>query len=139
MQTELLDADVRAFLKALASQTRQEIMLLFQGDIELTVSQIANRLDLAQSATSAHLATLRDAGILVARREWKTVHYQANPNGIMRGIDGLRDYLMACCPPTEERECACSSDSDLKVRPDLKRLTNPTSPLCETLIRYLSK
>ncbi len=106
--TELLDADTRGFLKALASQKRQEIMFLFQGDAELTVGQIAERLDLAPSATSAHLATLRDAGVLTARREWKAVYYRANPNGILRGIDGLRDYLMACCPPEAEPEGACS-------------------------------
>ncbi|WP_407320024.1 metalloregulator ArsR/SmtB family transcription factor [Isoptericola halotolerans] len=106
-----LDAEVQAFLKALASQKRQDIMFLFQGDTELTVGQVAERLDLAQSATSAHLATLRDAGILVSRREWKTVYYLANPNGILRGIDGLRDYLMACCPPKRAPEGACTSTS----------------------------
>ena len=105
---ESLDADVQGFLKALASQKRQEIMFLFQGDAELTVGQIAERLNLVPSATSAHLAMLRDAGILAARRDWKTVYYRANPNGILRGIDGLRDYLMACCPPETGPECGCA-------------------------------
>lgn len=111
-ETGPLDAEVRAFLKALASQKRQDIMFLFQGDTELTVGQVAERLDLAQSATSAHLATLRDGGVLVSRREWKTVYYRANPNGILRSIDGLRDYLMACCPPEGAPEGACASASD---------------------------
>lgn len=105
--TELLDADTRGFLKALASEKRQEIMLLFRGDTELTVGQIAERLELAPSAASAHLATLRDAGVLIARREWKTVYYRADPDGILRGIDGLRDYLMACCPPGADPAGAC--------------------------------
>lgn len=103
---EALDTEVQGFLKALANEKRQEIMFLFQGDTELTVGQVADRLDLAQSATSAHLATLRDAGILTARREWKTVFYRANANGIHQAIDGLRDYLMACCPP-EDAAASC--------------------------------
>ena len=100
-ETGQLDAEVKDFLKALASTTRQEVMFLFNGDAELTVGEVAKRLSLAQSAASAHLATLREAGILTSRREWKTVHYRANPEGILRSLDGLRDYLMACCPPAD--------------------------------------
>lgn len=98
-----IDDEVRGFLKALASQTRQDIMFQFSGDVELTVGEVASRLSLAQSATSAHLATLRDAGILTSRREWKTVYYRANSNGIHAGLDGLREYLLACCPPQERQ------------------------------------
>lgn len=101
------DSDVRGFLKALASSTRQDIMFQFDSGAELTVTEVAQRLHLAQSATSTHLATLRDAGILTARREWKTVYYRANPTGILTNLDGLRDYLLACCPP----DCAPPSDS----------------------------
>lgn len=91
--------DVSNFLKALASTTRQDIMFQFDSGTELTVTQVAERLKLAQSATSSHLATLRDAGVLTSRREWKTVYYRADPNGILANLDGLRDYLLACCPP----------------------------------------
>ncbi|MGH8878243.1 MAG: ArsR/SmtB family transcription factor [Stackebrandtia sp.] len=94
-----LSPEAQTFLKALASPTRQEIMFAFDGGIELTVGDVADRLGLAQSATSTHLAMLRDAGILISRREWKTVHYRANPAGFLKSLDDLRDYLMACCPP----------------------------------------
>lgn len=101
------DDDVRGFLKALASPTRQDIMFHFDSGAELTVTEVADRLKLAQSATSTHLATLRDAGILTARREWKTVYYRANPAGILTNLDNLRDYLLACCPP----DCATSGEA----------------------------
>ncbi|GAB3227474.1 hypothetical protein GCM10027447_18630 [Glycomyces halotolerans] len=96
-----LDSDVQDFLRALASTTRQEVMFLFNGDAELTVGEVADRLSLAPSAASTHLATLREAGILVSRREWKTVYYRADPDGILKGLDGLRDYLLSCCPPAD--------------------------------------
>lgn len=95
---ELTDA-ARGFLKALASDTRQQILFLFEGGVELTVSQVAERLSLAQSATSTHLATLRDGGVLTSRREWKTVYYRANPDGARRALADLQAALAACCPP----------------------------------------
>ncbi len=106
-ETGPLDAGVQDFLKALASATRQEVMFLFSGDTELTVGEVAKRLSIAPSAASTHLAMLREAGVLASRREWKTVYYRADPEGILRNLDGLRDYLLACCPPADyERRCS---------------------------------
>ncbi|GGT43505.1 ArsR/SmtB family transcription factor [Nonomuraea spiralis] len=97
---QLTDA-ARGFLKALASDTRQQILFLFEGGVELTVGQVAERLSLAQSATSTHLATLREGGVLASRREWKTVYYRANPDGVRQALADLQAALAACCPPGE--------------------------------------
>ncbi|MEU8204986.1 metalloregulator ArsR/SmtB family transcription factor [Streptosporangium sp. NPDC049046] len=102
---ELTEA-ARGFLKAMASDTRQQILMLFAGGIELTVSQVAERMSLAQSATSTHLATLRDGGVLSARREWKTVYYRADPGRIGQALADLQLSLQACCPPN-----ACTPDA----------------------------
>jgi DNA-binding transcriptional ArsR family regulator len=102
---ELTDA-ARGFLKAMASTTRQQILMLFVGGIELTVNDVADRMQLAQSAASTHLATLRDGGLLTARREWKTVHYRADPTKIGRALADLQTLLQACCPPSD-----CSTES----------------------------
>jgi DNA-binding transcriptional ArsR family regulator len=103
---ELTDA-ARGFLKALASETRQQILMLFAGGIELTVGQVAERMDLAQSATSTHLATLRDGGVLTSRREWKTVYYRADPARIGQALRDLQAGLQACCPPADCPPDAC--------------------------------
>ncbi|MBG0818168.1 helix-turn-helix transcriptional regulator [Planomonospora sp. ID82291] len=95
---ELTDA-ARGLLKALAGDTRQQILLLFAGGAELTVGQVAERLELAQSAASTHLAALRDGGVLASRREWKTVHYRADAQRIGRALGDLQACLRACCPP----------------------------------------
>ncbi|MBG0831382.1 winged helix-turn-helix transcriptional regulator [Planomonospora sp. ID67723] len=102
---ELTDA-ARGLLKALASDTRQQILMLFSGGIELTVNQVAERMNLAQSAASTHLATLRDGGVLASRREWKTVYYRADPGRIGRALGDLQACLHACCPPAD-----CSPDT----------------------------
>lgn len=90
---------------ALASPTRQEVMFLFNGDAEPTVGEVAKRLDLAPSAASTHLSTLREAGVLTSRREWRTVYCRVDPEGVLKGLDGLRDYLMACCPSGSANGC----------------------------------
>ncbi|GIH96961.1 ArsR/SmtB family transcription factor [Planobispora siamensis] len=95
---ELTDA-ARGLLKALASETRQQILMLFTGGAELTVGQVAERMALAQSAASTHLAALREGGVLASRREWKTVYYRADPEGIGRALSDLQLCLHACCPP----------------------------------------
>ncbi|MDR8407409.1 metalloregulator ArsR/SmtB family transcription factor [Nonomuraea sp. 3-1Str] len=103
---ELTEA-ARGFLKALASDTRQQILTLFAGGIELTVNEVAERMSLAQSATSTHLATLRDGGLLTSRREWKTVYYRADPARIGRALSDLQVSLQACCPPADCSPGAC--------------------------------
>jgi DNA-binding transcriptional ArsR family regulator len=85
---------------------RQQILALFADGVELTVSEVAERLSLAQSATSTHLATLRDGGVLASRREWKTVYYRADAGRIGRALSDLQVSLQACCPPAE-----CAPDS----------------------------
>lgn len=102
---ELTEA-ARGFLRAMASDTRQRILMLFAGGIELTVGEVAERMGLAQSATSTHLATLRDGGVLTSRREWKTVYYRADPARIGQALSDLQASLRACCPPAD-----CSSDA----------------------------
>ncbi|WP_240197650.1 ArsR/SmtB family transcription factor [Nonomuraea lactucae] len=98
-----LSDEARGLLKALASETRQQIMALFVGGMELTVNEVAERMSLAQSATSTQLATLRDGGVLTSRREWKTVYYRADPARIGKALSDLQISLNACCsPPPEE-------------------------------------
>lgn len=102
-----LSDEARGFLKAMASETRQQIMELFVGGIELTVNEVAERMSLAQSATSTHLATLRDGGVLTSRREWKTVYYRADSARISKALSDLQATLNACCPPDDAPAASC--------------------------------
>lgn len=89
----------RAFLKALASETRQELLLLFADGTALTVGEVADRAAIGQSTASEQLAILRDAGLLGSGREGKQVRYSANREGIARQVAELQAFLTRCCPP----------------------------------------
>ncbi|GIH78202.1 ArsR/SmtB family transcription factor [Planobispora longispora] len=102
-----LSQAARGLLKALTSETRQQILMLFTGGAELTVGQVAERLTLAQSAASTQLAILREGGVLVSRREWKTVYYRVDAAQIDQALSDLQACLHACCPPTGCAPDAC--------------------------------
>ncbi|GAA2143169.1 ArsR/SmtB family transcription factor [Glycomyces algeriensis] len=85
------------FLKALASEARQQVMLLFAGGAELSVGEVAERLGIGQSTASQQLAQLKDGGLLTSRREAKTVFYRADKERIGAALDRLRAFLDGCC------------------------------------------
>jgi len=60
--------------RVLGAETRQKMLeLLASGP--LPVSEIAKRLDITQPAASQHLALLREAGLVLDRREGQQVYY----------------------------------------------------------------
>ena len=99
-----LHGPARDFLKALASETRQQIMLLFAGGRQLTVGEIAQCCDLGQSTASEQLAILRRGGLVQSTRDGKLVRYRANPDTISARLADLQGYLACCCPPADPPE-----------------------------------
>ncbi|GAA4975276.1 ArsR/SmtB family transcription factor [Actinoplanes utahensis] len=98
--TAPLDVPVQDFLKALASETRQQILLLFADGRELTVGEVASCCGLGQSTTSEQLAVLRRGGLVTSTRDGKLVRYRADPATIGARLADLQGYLACCCPPT---------------------------------------
>ncbi|MEH1130324.1 ArsR/SmtB family transcription factor [Micromonospora sp. CPCC 206061] len=96
---QTLDGPTQDFLKAIASETRQQIMMLFAGGAELTVGEVADRCGLGQSTTSEQLAILRRGGLVTATRAGKLVRYRADPATIAERLNDLQGYLADCCPP----------------------------------------
>jgi DNA-binding transcriptional ArsR family regulator len=94
-----IDGSTRDFLKALASETRQQIMLLFAGGRELTVGEIAGCCGLGQSTTSEQLTILKRGGLVQSTRAGKLVRYRADPARIAAQLGELQRYLACCCPP----------------------------------------
>ena len=93
-----LDGQTQDFLKALASETRQQIMMLFAGGAQLTVGEVADRCNLGQSTTSEQLAILRRGGLVQSTRDGRLVHYRADPTTIAAQLRQLQSYLASCCP-----------------------------------------
>jgi DNA-binding transcriptional ArsR family regulator len=92
-----LSPAVHAFLKALASPTRQRIMLLFARGAELSVGQVADLAGIGQPRASEQLAELRSGGILASRKDGKTVLYRADKRAINTALTNLQTYLKHCC------------------------------------------
>jgi ArsR family transcriptional regulator len=65
------------FVGALASETRQAILVLLK-DQEMSVGDIVARFSLTESTISHHLAVLRRAGVVLARRGGQHIYYSAN-------------------------------------------------------------
>lgn len=85
------------FLKALASDTRQQIMLLFSRGAELSVGEVAEQAGIGQSTASQQLALLRRGGIVTSRRDGKIVLYRADKTRTAEALADLQTYLKHCC------------------------------------------
>lgn len=71
---KILVIDKVEFAKALADETRQQIMALCCCQ-ELSVNDIVEALDVAQPTVSHHLSILRKAGLVRAERRGKQIFY----------------------------------------------------------------
>jgi ArsR family transcriptional regulator len=108
--------DMETFFMALADKTRLRLLNLMRED-EICVCFFTEVLEESQPKVSRHLAYLRNAGIVEARRDGKWMHYRIikpeNPFAAKVLEDTLswlgsqdamqKDYkklAVACCAPT---------------------------------------
>jgi DNA-binding transcriptional ArsR family regulator len=74
-------AEAAGMLKLLANENRLLILCRLALAGEMSVGDLADAVDLSQSALSQHLAKMREDGLLATRREAQTVFYRiADPN-----------------------------------------------------------
>lgn len=107
--------DIERFFQALGDNTRLRLLNLMGGQ-EICVCYFVEVLDQPQPKISRHLAYLRSAGIVAARREGKWMHYRVimPPNTgaaqvLRQTLDWLKNdramqadrsrLLKACCSP----------------------------------------
>lgn len=115
--TAKVQFDLARFFQALGDETRLRLLNLM-GDQEICVCYFVEILDLPQPKISRHLAYLRSAGIVAARREGKWMHYRivmpqhAGATKVLRQtLEALRDekamqtdtarLAKACCAPRQ--------------------------------------
>ena len=63
-----------------------------------TVSDVATCCPVDLSVVSRHLATLRNAGIVAAKKRGKQVHYTLRARALASTLRRIADELEACCP-----------------------------------------
>lgn len=70
--------EVARILAALGNQKRLAIMCHLK-QAELSVGEIAGKVELSQSALSQHLAKLREVGLVATRRDRQMIYYSCPP------------------------------------------------------------
>ncbi|MCI0518905.1 MAG: metalloregulator ArsR/SmtB family transcription factor [Chloroflexi bacterium] len=85
-----LTLDPVTFSKALADETRQEIMRLCCCRW-ISVGDIVEALKVTQPTVSHHLALLRSAGLVETRREGKQIYYTLNQGRLAAGCCTLAE------------------------------------------------
>ena len=108
--------DMQRFFQALGDTTRLRLLNLI-GDKEICVCYLVEVLRQPQPKISRHLAYLRNAGVVAARREGKWMHYRiatlADPGAatvLRKTLHWLEDQksmradhqrlARVCCPPS---------------------------------------
>jgi DNA-binding transcriptional ArsR family regulator len=84
-----LSAATHDFLKALASPTRQRIMLLFARGAELSVNEVTEQARRRPADRFPATRPMRRGGIVTSRRDGKTAMYRAGRDGSAAALADL--------------------------------------------------
>ncbi|MCA9055817.1 MAG: winged helix-turn-helix transcriptional regulator [Planctomycetaceae bacterium] len=87
--SDRLEKDLVQVFKLLADETRLKILFMLIRERELHVSALCERLEQSQPAVSHHLALLRVAGLISARRDGKHNFYSVERGRFHQIIDEL--------------------------------------------------
>jgi ArsR family transcriptional regulator len=88
-----LEKDLVQIFKLLSDETRLRILLSLAREGELHVSAICDQMGQSQPAVSHHLALLRVAGLIEARRDGKHNFYSVRRTPFYRLIEGLFESI----------------------------------------------
>ncbi|MCP4583951.1 MAG: winged helix-turn-helix transcriptional regulator [candidate division Zixibacteria bacterium] len=80
------------YFKAFGDPSRLRIIRLL-SDKEMTVNDVADSVGLSQPTVSRHLAILREAGVVVDRRDKQKVYYSLNKQSVENCCSGFCDCL----------------------------------------------
>ena len=92
--------------RALGDPNRLTLLVRLAGATRpLTVTELGDCCGVHISGVSRHLALMRDAGLIEARREGREVRYVLNVETFTGNLRGLADAVEAC-------RAACMKNSD---------------------------
>jgi DNA-binding transcriptional ArsR family regulator len=86
--------DFMNITKALADENRVRILLALNGREELCVCQLIDMLQLAPSTVSKHLFVLRNARLVLGRKEGRWIHYRLNTEGAPAEVVGALEWVI---------------------------------------------
>jgi DNA-binding transcriptional ArsR family regulator len=85
-------AQLTSVLKTLADPTRRAVFERIAGEREIAATALVKGTKVSQPAVSQHLRALRDAGLVMERREGRHVYYRPAPRGLSPVMDWLSHY-----------------------------------------------
>lgn len=95
-------ANTAEWFHALSDETRLEIVAMLSSG-ERCVCELMDALDVAQSRLSFHLRVLKEAGLVMDRKDGRWVHYSLN-----RGrIEEMEALLHSIKPSARVRAACC--------------------------------
>jgi len=89
-------ADEAAELLAAMANPKRLLILCHLLDEELSVGELSERVELAQSPLSQHLAKLRALKLVAARRDGQSIRYRLASNEVTKLLTTL--YGIYCAP-----------------------------------------
>jgi DNA-binding transcriptional ArsR family regulator len=84
--------DITIILKVLSDPTRRSVFETVAQAGEIGVSMLTRRYDVSQPAISQHLKQLRDAGLVIERREGREAFYRVVTGGLQAMEDWIARY-----------------------------------------------
>jgi len=90
-------------LSALAEPTRLAALLVLWDGRERCVCELMETLEKSQSCVSRHMATLKQAGFVVDRRDAQWVRYRKNP-GLPPKIEALAQAALDLARPSKRKD-----------------------------------
>jgi DNA-binding transcriptional ArsR family regulator len=87
--------------KALADPTRREILRLLRRK-EMSAGELAERFDMTKPTVSHHFAVLKDADLIVSRREGQQIIYSLNTT-VAEDLLAWLWELLGRDPPREKK------------------------------------
>jgi len=78
--------------KAIADPTRRQILALLRNG-ERTAGELAEHFDMAKPSVSHHFAVLKDAELIVSRREGQQIWYSLNTTVVQDLLSWSMDLL----------------------------------------------
>ena len=97
--------DAIDLLSALAEPTRLAAIRLLWDGREHCVCELMADLGATQSRMSRHMAALKQAGLVIDRRDAQWVRYRRNPD-LPASVATIVDAVLASLPPTPARKAA---------------------------------
>lgn len=139
--------EMQTFFIALADRTRRRLLNLMR-EHEICVCYFTTILDISQPKISRHLAYLRSAGIVSARREGKWMHYHIDEPKDFYAAQILQDTLNWLRADNQmqrdyEKLSLLGSSPNVPIavsrapKPNTLRKTNMTSPPREEIETFL--